>query len=236
MAGSLSVKSMKSATPKPRVEQREVRPLAVVGDREGVDARAAGVAEAVDAVEQHRRAPARFEHRRDVIDLEPAARAGGEQQRALRVGRVLPDVELVRVQVVLVEQLRVGGVVAGDVVEAQARAARRSWHWCAPLPPQLVCRTISTFCERHTRSSREDSRGLPSYGGPISLRDERVRRVLGVDDDDAGVVGVAVLAVGAAADVDVALVDGDRGVHAAAHQRLVPDLRERARQCPARAA
>jgi hypothetical protein len=24
-------------------------------------------------------------------------------------------------------------------------------------------------CERHTRSSREDSRALPSHGGPISL-------------------------------------------------------------------
>jgi hypothetical protein len=41
-------------------------------------------------------------------------------------------------------------------------------HRCAVLPPQLVCWTTRISCERHTRSSREDSFELPSNGGPIS--------------------------------------------------------------------
>ena len=182
----------------------------------------------MDAVEQpHRRLL--VQDRRDVIDLEPAARAGGEQQRALRVLRVLPDVELVRVERVLVEQLRVGGVLAGDVVEAEGRAARRL------ALVRAVAAAVGVQDDEHVLRAphAQLARGLLRVAlerRAHLLGDERVRRVLRVDDEDAGVVGVVVLAVGAAADVDVALVDGDRGVHAAAHQRLVPDLRERARR------
>ena len=174
--------------------------------------------EAVGAVEQLRRQPGcgvGVEQRREVVDLERAAGAGGEHQRAPRVLRVLPDEELVRVAVC-------SGAAAPGSPRCRPRC-RRSACCCgsaactgAPsAPPQFVCRTIRISCERHTRSSREDSCGLPSNGGLHLVHDGRVRRVGDVDDHDAGVVGVAVLAVGPAADVDVVLVDGDRRVHAA---------------------
>ena len=41
--------------------------------------------------------------------------------------------------------------------------------WCSVSPtPQLVFSTISTFCERHTRSSRVDSPGSGAIGWPSS--------------------------------------------------------------------
>jgi hypothetical protein len=42
--------------------------------------------------------------------------------------------------------------------------------WCNWSPtPQFVFRTISMLCERQTRSSREDSPGFASSGGPSSF-------------------------------------------------------------------
>lgn len=76
-------------------------------------------------------------------------------------------------------------------------------------------------CDFQTLSSRDDSPGLASNGGPSSLGSGRVRDV---HDHHAAVGHALVASIGPAPDVGVVPVDRDGGVHAAVHQRVVPDL------------
>src|SRR5262249_40360606 len=98
----------------------EVRALAVVGHRERVQAGARVVVAAGEELDRRLAS----DDRRDVVDPPLRRGVGAEEQRALRGVRVLPEEELVRVLVLLVEQLRVRGVRARDVVIADAALVR----------------------------------------------------------------------------------------------------------------
>ena len=124
------------------------------------------------------------------------------------------------VDVELVEQPRTGRPPARDVVEADV-ADRRDGAVMQPVAHAAV--RVEHDQDVLRAPDAQLARRLARLGVERLAQELRVGRVGDVDHHHAA-VRLTVAAVGPAPDVRVVLVDRDGGVHAAAQQRLVPDL------------
>jgi len=151
---------------------------------------------------------------------------------ALGVLRVLPEEELVRdlrpraAREEGGDQLRVGCVLAGDVVEADRGAHRRLASGAAvDLRAAAVVEHHQQLLLRPDAQLARCLAGVALVGRPDLPDHPRIGGVGHVHGEDAG---VQVGAVGTAAHVGVVAAHGERGIHAAVEQRLVAHELERA--------